>query len=117
MDFKDQWDVDTALKIVRNKGVDSELWAEAVEWLLLYGPPEVVSILLQASEHATEKVYPELTKDNENDAASDRAAFDVTRLAKSLGVDMHDIRKSGAKKDSADRVIDFSDDDTSPTVH
>jgi len=60
MDFKDQWDLDTALKIVRNKGVDSELWAEAIEWLLLYGPPEVVSILLQASEHATEKVYPEL---------------------------------------------------------
>ena len=41
MDFKDEWDLDTALKVVQNKTVDSKLWAEAVEWLLLYGPPEI----------------------------------------------------------------------------
>ena len=60
MDFKDHWSLDTALKVVQNQTVDSQLWAEAVEWLLLYGPPEIVSILLKASGYATQHCLPEL---------------------------------------------------------
>ena len=32
MDFKDYWNLDTAMQILQNKTVDSKLWAEAVEW-------------------------------------------------------------------------------------
>ena len=40
MDIKDQWTEETAMKILQNPTVDSKLWAEAVEWLILFGPEE-----------------------------------------------------------------------------
>lgn len=31
MNFKDQWNLETALKILQHQTVDSQIWAEAVE--------------------------------------------------------------------------------------
>jgi hypothetical protein len=91
------------------------LWAEAVEWLLLYGPPEVVSILLQASGHATEKVFPEMM--GENDTSDGQATYDVNRLAKSLGLDEKEIRSAPHNKEESDKLVHFFDDNGSKTVH
>ena len=33
--FKQEWTVDSAMEILQHPTVDSKLWAEAVEWLLL----------------------------------------------------------------------------------
>ena len=115
MDFKDQWDLDTALKVVQNKTVDSKLWAEAVEWLLLYGPPEVVSILLQASGHATEQVFPELEATDITDDGE--PVYDATRLAESLGMSVEEIQKLLRKKEKAHKMVHFFNDDGSKTVH
>lgn len=115
MDIKDQWDLDTALKVVQNKTVDSKLWAEAVEWLLLYGPPEVVSILLQASGHATERVYPELQASEDTD--NGQPAYDVARLAKSLGMSEDEIRKIIKDKEKSHQLVHFLNAGGSETVH
>lgn len=115
MDFKAHWDLDTALKVVQNKTVDSRLWAEAVEWLLLYGPPEVVSILLQASGHATERVFPELM--GEDDTGDGQATYDVARLAKSLGLDENKIRSVLKNREESDWPDHHFSDDGSQTVH
>jgi hypothetical protein len=115
MDFKEQWDLDTALKIVQNKTVDSKLWAEAVEWLLLYGPPEVVSILLQASGHATEQVFPELT--GEEYSGDGQVTFNVTRLAQALGLDEEEIRTIIRKREKSEKMVHFFDAGGSKTVH
>ena len=116
MDFQSHWDLDTALKVVQNKTVDSKLWAEAVEWLLLYGPPEVVSILLQASGQATEHVYPELESTNYTHDGS--AVYDVTKLAKSLGLSEDEIRKIIKQREESDQMVHFLGDDTSSeTIH
>jgi hypothetical protein len=116
MDFKDHWNLDTALKVVQNKTVDSKLWAEAVEWLLLYGPPEVVSILLQASGHATERVYPELESTNYTHDGS--TAYDITKLAKSLGLSEEEIRKIIKEREESNQMVHFVRDDTSSeTIH
>jgi len=115
MEFKDQWDVDTALKVVRNKTVDSKLWAEAVEWLMLYGPPEVVSILLQASGHATEQTFPELQAANYTHDG--QPVYDVAQLAKSLGISEDEVRKIIKKKEKSHKIVHFFDDGSSQTVH
>ena len=115
MDFKEHWDLDTALKVVQNKTVDSKLWAEAVEWLLLFGPPEVVSILLQASGHATEQVYPELKA---SDVADDgQPVYDVPRLAKSLGISEEKVREIIKDKEKSHQLVHFLNDGGSETVH
>ena len=41
MELKDTWDVDSAMQILQHQTVDAKLWAEAVEWLILYGPDEI----------------------------------------------------------------------------
>ena len=114
MDFKDEWDLDTALKVVQNKTVDSKLWAEAVEWLLFYGPPEIVSIL-QASGHATEKAFPEV---NASDVTDDgQPVYDATRLAESLGMSVDEVRKILKDKEKSHKMVHFFNDGGSKTVH
>jgi hypothetical protein len=115
MDFKDEWNLDTALEVVRNKTVDSKLWAEAVEWLLLYGPPEIVSILLQASGHATEQVFPEL--EAARFTSDGTPVYDVVRLAKTLGMSEKEVRKIIREKQSANKQTYFIHDGSSETVH
>ena len=43
--FAQQWTLESALAVLEHPTVDSKLWAEAVEWLLVYGPPEVRELL------------------------------------------------------------------------
>lgn len=114
MDFKDQWDVDTALKVVQNKTVDSKLWAEAVEWLLLYGPPEIVSILLQASGHATEQVFPELQASHYTDDGT--PVYDVAHLAKELGIPESKVRLIIEKTHQSNKTLFFYNGNNE-TVH
>ena len=115
MDFKEQWDLDTALKIVQNETVDSKLWAEAVEWLLLYGPPEIVSILLQASGQATEQAFPDLqaaayTSDGQ-------PCYDLQQLAESLGIPEQEVRLILSRKLRSQDFFHFFDNSGSGTVH
>lgn len=115
MDFKEHWDLDTALQVVNNKTVDSKLWAEAVEWLLLYGPPEIVSILLKASGHATEQVFPEL--EAASYASDGTPVYDVPRLAKTLGMSEEEVRHLIRDKQLANKLTHFIYDGSSETVH
>ncbi len=110
MDFKDQWSLETALKIVQHPTVDSKLWAEAVEWLLLYGPPEIRQVLLQASETATSTRFPELrpvsyTREGE-------PCYDVKTIAAALGIDEDEAKKIIAKKEALHKKKHFIDQET-----
>ncbi len=115
MDFKDEWDLDTALKVVQNKTVDSKLWAEAVEWLLLYGPPEIVSILLQASGHATEQVFPELEASSYTGDGT--PVYDVVKLAKTLGMSEEEVRQLIKDKQASNDNTHYVYGGRSETVH
>ena len=115
MDFKEHWDLNTALQVVQNKTVDSKLWAEAVEWLLLYGPPEIVSILLQASGQATEQVFPEL--EAANYTSDGTPVYDVAKLARTLGVSEKEVRQIIKDKHLANNVNHLIYGGSSDTVH
>ena len=114
MEFKDHWDVDTALKIVQNKTVDSKLWAEAVEWLLLYGPPEIVSILLEASGYATSQTFPELKPGYTHDG---NPVYDAAGLARSLGIPEEEIVKLLKDEQRAYQLFELFTNGSNETVH
>lgn len=109
MEFKDHWNLETALKIVQHPTVDSKLWAEAVEWLMLYGPPEVVQLLLNASEMATASEFPELKPSNYT--REGQPCYDVAAIAKSLGMSEEDAKKIIAEKEAQHNRRHFVDDD------
>lgn len=91
MSFKDEWNLDGALKVLQHPTVDSQLWAEAVEWLLLFGPPSIQKILLDASQTATKLQFPELTPADYT--ADGLPIYDMARLADMLGVTEAEVRE------------------------
>jgi hypothetical protein len=83
-DFKQEWTLETAMEILQHPTVDSKIWAEAVEWLMLYGPPEVREMLKTASNYATSKEFPEL-KPQGYDENGD-PVYSVSEVAKALQI-------------------------------
>ena len=115
MDFKDQWDLETALKILQHKTVDSQLWAEAAEWLLLYGPPEISNMLLNASGQATRHCFPQL---HELGQTSDGTPlYDLEEIAQSIGLTKEEVKKVLSGKEALHKMPRFFDDGSSGTTH
>ncbi|NOQ45323.1 MAG: hypothetical protein GQ559_01390 [Desulfobulbaceae bacterium] len=97
-EFKKEWTVESAMEIMQHPTVDSKIWAEAVEWLLLYGPPEVQELLSQSSGHATRESFPDLkpegfTKDGE-------PCYNIAAIAKSLGISEEEAAGMVAEKEA-----------------
>ncbi len=98
-DFKDTWTLENALYILEHPTVDSKVWAEAVEWLLLYGPENIQNILLSASGNATSSCFPDLknvqfTKDGD-------PCHSIDDIARALGIDVEEARNIMAEKEKA----------------
>ncbi|PIE69653.1 MAG: hypothetical protein CSA21_01165 [Deltaproteobacteria bacterium] len=111
-DFKKQWDVKTAMEIVQHPTVDSELWAEAVEWLLIYGPPEVKELLSQASGYATGAAFPELQPVGYDKQGN--PCYSLAQLAESLGMSEEEAQAFINEKEQKHGVVHHVEpDDTS----
>ncbi|MDP3480174.1 MAG: hypothetical protein Q8R88_10405 [Desulfoprunum sp.] len=114
MNFKDQWNLETALKILQNQTVDSKLWAEAVEWLMLFGPPEVKELLLKASGIATETYFPELKPSHFS--AEGEPFYDVAAIAQSLGINEAEANEIIRRKEIEHQMRHFLST-SSETIH
>ena len=89
--------METAMEILQHPTVDSKIWSEAVEWLLLYGPPEVQELLQQASGHATRDSFPDLTP--VGFTADGEPCYSVAELAKSLNISEQQAAEILAEKE------------------
>lgn len=95
MNFKEQWNLEMALQVLGSESVDSEIWAEAAKWLILFGPADIKKVLLEASTCATSNFYPHLKPVGFNEKGE--PCFDVAHLAEVLGVDPEDLSRSLAE--------------------
>jgi hypothetical protein len=102
MNFKEQWNLETALKILQHQTVDSQLWAEAVEWLMLFGPPEIKELLLRASGIATETYFPELQPISHGPGGE--PYYDVAALARALGIPEEEAQEIIRKKEREHQI-------------
>ena len=110
-DFARQWTLDSAMEILQHPTVDSAIWAEAVEWLLVFGPPEISEMLRQASGHATSQSFPELAA--QRFAPDGSPCYDIADLARALGISEEEARAQLAEKEAKHGVRHgFSEDDT-----
>ena len=89
-DFQQQWTLETAMEILQHPTVESKIWAEAVEWLLIYGPPEIQELLRQASGHATRERFPELQP--QGYAPDGTPCYDISQLAEVLDISEEEAR-------------------------
>jgi hypothetical protein len=115
MDFKELWDLDSAMQVLTNNEAEAKLWAQAVEWLLLYEPPEIRDILLAASSAATSSAFPQLKPSHYS--PDGRPFYHVRDLASNLHMSEEEARKLLAKKFPAEQREIFEDENNSGTVH
>lgn len=90
-DFKEEWTLESAMEILQHPTVDSQIWAEAVEWLMIFGPPEIRDLLQQASGHATQESFPGLKP--QRYAPDGTPCYDVAELAEALGITEEEARE------------------------
>ncbi len=82
--FKEEWSLEMALEVLKNKSVESKIWSEAAKWIMLYGPPELQEVLRQASSIATNSCFPEL--EPERYTRSGEPCYDIEKIAEALGI-------------------------------
>ena len=82
--FREQWNMEMALEVLKSKNIESRTWSEAAKWILLYGPPELQEIMRQAASIATDSSFPELKP--EQYTAAGHPCYDVEKVAEALGI-------------------------------
>ncbi|PIE58283.1 MAG: hypothetical protein CSA33_03580 [Desulfobulbus propionicus] len=96
-DFQHHWNLETAMEILKHPTVDSTTWSEAVEWLLVHGPPTVKELLMSASEYATRESFPELKPGGYDTEGS--PCYTISELAQALGITEEEAEKIIAEKE------------------
>ena len=115
MEFKNLWDIESAMQVLASETVDGKLWAEAVEWLMLYGPPEIKKMLLDASASATSNTFPDLKPSDYTEDG--KPIYDVKELAKSLGISEEEVKEVLAKKEQEHQLEELLPEEGNKTVH
>ena len=115
MEFKDLWDLESALKVLAHETVDSEVWAEAVKWLILHGPVEIRHMLLDASNLATGTSFPELKPSHFT--SDGQPCYDIKDLARSLNISETEVLNFLKQKDMELEGLHFFGDNSNVTVH
>lgn len=82
--FKEQWDLEMALAVLGSETVDGGPWAEAVKWLLLYGPPELREVLAAASSASFAQCFPGVRVSGHSD--SGQPYYSLADLAEAQGI-------------------------------
>ena len=82
--FKEQWNLEMALDVLKSQNVESSTWSEAAKWIMLYGPPKLQEVMRQASNIATKSCFPKL--ETERYTGSGDPCYDIAKVAEALGI-------------------------------
>lgn len=110
-DLKNSWTLEMALAVMENTTVDSKTWSEAVEWLLLYGPPHIRELLTQASSMATDACFPDLKPAGVS--PDGQPCYDIDAMAATLGITREEaVRKMTELEETHGLRHLYEDDET-----
>ncbi len=109
---REEWNLESAMEVVMSPTVDSRLWAEAVEWLMLHGPAWAREAIENASMTATCNCLPDLKPSGMN--RNGEVCYRIEDLARVLGVREEEIgEKISRLQFERDRQLIFDENDTS----
>ncbi|MEW6594300.1 MAG: hypothetical protein AB1413_05450 [Thermodesulfobacteriota bacterium] len=94
-DFERKWDLAMAMAVLQSPDVDGATWAEAVKWLLFYGPPELRELIGQASHFATSEQFPDLKPVGYDEDGA--PCYDARQLADTAGVSAGELARRMAE--------------------
>jgi hypothetical protein len=96
--FKEQWNLDMALDVLKSKSIDSKTWADAAKWILLYGPSALQHIMQEASGLAISSCYPQL--EAERYTESGEPCYAIEKIAEILGMSKRETLQKMAELES-----------------
>ena len=82
--FKEQWNLEMALDVLKSQNVESATWSEAAKWIMLYGPPKLQEVMRQASNIATKSCFPKLEPKRYTGFGD--PCYDIEKIAEALGI-------------------------------
>jgi hypothetical protein len=97
-DASREWTLEGAMAILHHPSVDAKSWAEAVEWLLIYGSSEVRAMLRSSAAMATEQSFPDLKPEGYTEDGE--AVYRVGDLARALDVGEDEAVRLLAEKEA-----------------
>lgn len=115
MNLREQWDLESAMKVLQHQTVDAKLWSEAVEWLILYGPEDIREILLNSSGTATQECFPSLQA--KGYAPDGQPCYTIADMAKAMHISEDEARKTLQEKEKSHEIHHFIDDEDTLKVH
>lgn len=111
MDLREQWDLQSALAVLKHQTVDAKIWAEAVEWLILYGPDNIRELLLDSSGTATHSCFPELQA--KGYAPDGQPCYTIEDMANAMEISEDEAREILKSKEKAHNIHHFiNEEDT-----
>lgn len=105
--FEKEWTVESAMEILQHPTVDSKIWAEAVEWLMVYGPQEIKEMLHDASSYATSKEFPDLQPEGFSEKGE--LLYSVADVARVLHISEEEAAEIIAAKQEKHGIQQFID--------
>jgi hypothetical protein len=112
--FKDQWNLEMTLEVLKNKTVDNKTWSDAAKWLTLYGPPDLQKIMQKASSIATNSSFPKLAPERYTEAGA--PCYNVEKVAEVLGVTRQDALEKMAEMEYDQGIQHFLDESESYNI-
>jgi predicted transcriptional regulator len=82
---------------------------------MLYGPPEIKQLLLEASATATNNSFPSLTPTHYS--TNGEPVYNTKELAESLGIPEEEVQKILAEKEQAHGAALLTPHTTDETIH
>ena len=105
--FKNEWNLGMALAVLHSENVDGKVWAEAVKWLFLFGPPPIREMISQASSMATGEFFPGLSPIGYT--AQGEPLYDIKKLAESLGMSEEEVLAKMAELEEEHEIQNLYD--------
>lgn len=113
--FKDEWNLEMALDVLKNKSVDSRLWSDAAKWIMLYGPPELQEVIRQASDTATKSCFPGL--EPERYTGNGEPCYDIDKIADALGMSREEALEKLAEMQEEHGIKQLFDSSDMENIH
>jgi len=113
--FKEQWNLEMALEVLKNKRVESTIWSEAAKWIMLYGPPKLQEVMRQASNIATNACFPRL--EPERYTESGEPCYNIEKIAEALGITKQEALQKMAKMEYEQGIQHLFDASETENIH
>ena len=113
--FKEQWNLEMALKVLKSETVESKAWSEAAKWIMLYGPPELQEIMRQASNIAIKSCFPELEPERYTEEGD--PCYNIDKIAEALGITREEALERMSEMENEQGIKHIFDASETDNIH